>query len=56
MVELRVLALAGLIVTVIVSSLAAIGIAMLAQRIQRAWHSGRERRVGSGPVGWRLRF
>jgi hypothetical protein len=46
----------GLIVTAIVSSLAATGIAMLARRIQRARHSTLERSVGSGHAGWRLRF
>jgi len=57
-IELRILALVGLIITAIVSWLAATGIAMLAQRIQRAWHSTTpvERRVGSGQAGWRLRF
>jgi hypothetical protein len=66
MLELRILALVGLIVTAIVSSLAAAGIAMLAERIRRARHSTLERRdppgtavqrrVGSGQAGWRLRF
>jgi high-affinity K+ transport system ATPase subunit B len=58
MIELRVLALVGLIVTVIVSSLAATGVAVLVRLTQRAWHhvSARRARVaGDHPAVWRLR-
>jgi hypothetical protein len=55
MLELRILALAGLIVTAIVATLAVTGIAMLVQQIQRAWHLALDQPAGSSQAGWRPR-
>jgi hypothetical protein len=49
MIELRILAIVGLIVTAIVTSLAVTGVAMLVQRIQRARPSSLERDDSAAP-------
>jgi hypothetical protein len=61
MIELRILALVGLIVTIIVSALVTTGVATLAQRIPRARRAMQEPvdagapSAGSRQAAWRLR-
>ena len=58
MIELRVLALVGVIVTAIVSVLAATGVALLVRLIHRAWlHAStrREQVAGGRQAAWRAR-